>query len=556
MIVAPAKNFMRAICICALAAALSCKSWGKFWEVGTVTISALGGRSTGELWSNTLIGSSTSSVARIEISIAGGAWGIATGTTSWRYAIPFSANLKVGKKYAFSARAVGSDGSVIATQSGDLLRRENHDINGDGYADFIAAAPARNTSTGSIYIYYGAAAPQYAASGAGAPTIITGGGTQRSFGSALALGDINGDGYADLAVGGEQYASGAYNGAVWIYFGGSNGIPSQAALVTAQYVGIAANDYYGGAVAVGDLNGDGYQDVVVGARERVGSTGEIYAYLGSSSGLSLATATVKTGTGSERFGSSLAVVDVNSDGMADVIVGAPTATPTSLAYVFHGIASGFNTTAAATITGEAADRFGDGFATGDFNNDGYVDIAVQARDHNAGLATQGKVYFFPGSAAGFSNFTANSATHLNFSGELAGSTLGRSIRITDANGDGFADLLFSSYLPASIPGKIYFLPGNASGFSSANAATIAQQITGITNGDGLGVCMSVKDINGDGFPDLIAGAYNRNAGAGGGQGTASVILGSRAGFSSPSSAAAAFTLNGEAGGDNFGLVVY
>ena len=68
--------------------------------------------------------------------------------------------------------------------------------------------------------------------------------------------------------------------------------------------------------------------------------------------------------------------------------------------------------------------------------------------------------------------------------------------------------------------------------------------------------MSVKDINSDGLPDIIAGAYNRNAGAGSGQGTASVFLGSSAGFSSQSSAAAAFTLNGEAGGDNFGLLVY
>jgi FG-GAP repeat/FG-GAP-like repeat len=529
---------LRLFCIYAAVVVLSCKSWGKFWEIGTVTISPLGGRNTGELWSNTLIGSSTGSVAHIEISIAGGGWGAATGTTSWRYAIPFSANLKVGKKYVFSVRAVGSDGVVIATQSGNLLRRENHDINGDGYADFVVTAPARASAMGSVYVYYGAATPQYAVAASNAPTVITGGATSRSFGTAIALGDINGDGYADLAVGAEQDNS--YQGAMWIFYGSGGGIPSQAASAT-SYAGIATGDYYGGAVAIGDLNGDGYQDVVVGARERPGPTGEIYAYLGSASGLSVTKATTKTGTGGERLGSSLSISDVNNDGLADVIVGAPTASP-SLAYVFHGIASGFNASAAATITGEAADRFGDGSATGDFNNDGYVDIAVQARDHNAGLATQGKVYFFSGSTAGFTNFTANSSTHLNFSGELSGSTLGRSIRITDANGDGFADLFFSSYLPASTPGKIYFLPGSASGFSSANAAAITQQITGITNGDGLS--------------DIVAGSYNRNAGAGGGQGTASVFLGGSAGFSNQSSAAAAFTLNGEAGADNFGLVVY
>ncbi|MBX3723087.1 MAG: VCBS repeat-containing protein [Turneriella sp.] len=556
MAVRPFGRIWQVLCISMTLAELSCKSWGKFWEVPSVTIAALGGRSTGELWSNTLIGNSTGSVSRVEVSVAGGSWAAASGTSPWRYAIPFSTKLKTGKKYIFSARAVDSDGAVIATQTGDLLRRENHDINGEGYADFVVAAPAKSASTGFVYIYYGAATPQYGASATNAPAIITGGGTQRSFGGALALGDVNGDGYADLVVGGEQYPTNGYSGAMWIFLGSSNGIPSQAANVSAPYVGLASGDYFGGAIAMGDLNGDGYQDVVVGARERPGPTGEIYAYLGSAAGLALTASTTKTGSGSERLGSSLAIIDLNNDGLADIIVGAPTASPTSLTYVFSGIASGFNTGAAATITGEGADRFGDYVTTGDFNNDGFVDIAVQARDHNAGLATQGKVYFFSGSATGYSNFTANSAIHLNFSGELVGSTLGRSMRIADANGDGFADLLFSAYQPASIPGKIYFLPGSKSGFSSANAATITQQITGITNGDGFGVSMSVKDINSDGLPDIIAGAYNRNAGAGSGQGTASVFLGSSAGFSSQSSAAAAFTLNGEAGGDNFGLLVY
>ena len=551
-----AKYLCRIFCLWLAIAGLSCKSWGKFWEIASVSIAALGGRSTGELWSNTLIGNSTGSVDRVEVSVAGGAWLPASGTAPWRYEIPFSAHLKIGKRYTFSARAVDSEGSVVATQSGELLRRENHDINGDGYADFAIAATARNSSTGSVYIYYGAAAPQYATGSSAAATIITGGGTQRAFGTALALGDINGDGYADLAVGGEQYAAGAYSGAMWIFLGSNSGILSQAALAAPQYVGLATGDYYGGAVAIGDLNGDGYQDVVVGARERPGPTGEIYAYLGSASGLLLTVANTKTGTGSERLGSSLAVIDVNNDGLADILVGAPTSANGTV-YIFHGTATGFNTTAAATILGEnAADRFGDGVFPGDFNNDGYVDLAVQARDHNAGLATQGKVYVFSGGASGIGSFTANSSTHLNISGEFAASNFGRRAFMTDANGDGFADLFFSAYLPAALPGKIYSLPGSAGGFTSANAGAITRQITGITNGDGFGVSFGLKDINGDGFADLIGGAYNRNAGAGAGQGAASVFLGSNAIFTSPSAAEANFTLTGEAGGDIFGLVVY
>jgi hypothetical protein len=62
-----------------------------------------------------------------------------------------------------------------------------------------------------------------------------------------------------------------------------------------------------------------------------------------------------------------------------------------------------------------------------------------------------------------------SSTHLNISGEFAASNFGRRAFMTDANGDGFADLFFSAYLPAALPGKIYSLPGSAGGFTSTNA---------------------------------------------------------------------------------------
>ena len=352
-----------------------CKSWGRFWEVGTVTINALGGRGTGELWTNTLIGSATGPVASVEISVAGGGWNTATGTNSWRYAIPFSANLKVGKSYTFSARALGDDGTLLASQTGILLRQQNHDMNGDGYADLVVAARARTSANGSVY-------------------------------------------------------------------------------------------------------------------------------------------------------------------------------------VFHGTASGFNTTAAATIQGEASgDGLGEGVLTGDYNNDGFTDLIVQARDRNAGAgASQGVAYLLPGSTSGFSNFSVNSSTHVNISGELAGSTFGSRAAITDANGDGFRDILLTAYLPASSAGAVYYLPGP--GFSSQNASTITNKISGITTGDAFGIALSLKDLNGDGYPDMIAGAYNRNSGAGAGQGTLSIFFGQGAGFSSQNSAAANLTITGEAAGDNFSWPIH
>lgn len=552
--------FMVLVCV---AAVVSCQSWGRFWETSTAAeapisiITAWGSRSTGELWTNTLIGTTAGNVARVEISIANSSFAAATGTTSWKYSIPFLANLKVGRKYTFVIRAIGASGAVAATKTIDLIKRQNQDINGDGYADFAVAAKARSTSTGSVYIYYGSAAPTLPTSATLAPTIITGGGIQRSFGTSIALGDINGDGFADMAVGGEQYNAGAFNGAMWIYFGSANGFASQAASTVAQYVGIAGNDYYGGALAMGDLNGDGYQDVVVAARERPGPTGELYAYLASGSGLSLSAATTKTGIGSERLGSSVACADINNDGLADVIVGARTSTNGTV-YVFHGTGSGFNTTAAATIQGEASgDGLGEGVFTGDYNNDGYTDVVVQARDRNAGFVAQGVVYLIPGSAAGITgSFSVNSATHVNYSGEVANTNFGTRAVIADANGDGLMDLFLTAYLPAATPGAVYFIPGTSTGFTSQNAAAIARKISGITTGDRFGIALNIKDINNDGYPELISGAYLRDGGGGAGQGVLSIFLGQASGFTSQSSAAANYTISGESGGDNFSWPVH
>ena len=140
-------------------------------------------------------------------------------------------------------------------------------------------------------------------------------------------GDVNGDGYADVIVGADSYDNGQGNeGAAWVYLGSAAGLSATAAWMAE---GNQASAWFGHSVGTaGDVNGDGYADVIVGARwysNGQASEGAAFVYLGSAAGLGAAAAW--TGEGNQEgayFGHSVGTAgDVNGDGYADVIVGAP-----------------------------------------------------------------------------------------------------------------------------------------------------------------------------------------------------------------------------------------
>jgi hypothetical protein len=213
---------------------------------------------------------------------------------------------------------------------------------------------------------------------------------------------VNGDGYTDVIVGSPSY-TGTHSGegSAFLFLGSESGIPSGGpANAHAQ---ISGNDNFaglGGAVAsAGDVNGDGYGDVVVGAPEY--RRGEIFVYHGSPTGIASSTPTTADAViqadpgyafySSSLFGSSVASAgDVNGDGYSDLIVGAPQRDVTALfshegaAYVFLGSASGIASVqsdrAHAVLVGNQS---GSGFGTsvasaGDVNGDGYSDVIVGA----------------------------------------------------------------------------------------------------------------------------------------------------------------------------------
>jgi len=181
----------------------------------------------------------------------------------------------------------------------------------------------------------------------------TGEGTDNRFGhSVSSAGDVNGDGYSDLIVGANHNSN--YSGKAYLYLGGPSG-PSATASWTKS--GEASGSEFGAAVAsAGDVNDDGYSDVVIGAPNYSSGTigGKAYLYLGGPSGLAATPAWTAVGQGANSsFGWAVASAgDVNGDGKADVIIGAfGNATSTGKAYLYLGVASGLSITPSWTKVG-------------------------------------------------------------------------------------------------------------------------------------------------------------------------------------------------------------
>jgi hypothetical protein len=209
--------------------------------------------------------------------------------------------------------------------------------------------------------------------------------------------------------------------------------------------------------AAGDVNGDGYADVVVGADRYKQWTGRTYVYLGSASGLSSTPVFVATGEGgNNHFGYAVDTAgDVNRDGYDDLIVGADCqSNNTGWIYVYAGSINGLSATPVFAMTGEGEDNhFGYSVSTaGDTNGDGYDDVIVGAYHYNDSI---GRVYVYPGNANGLSITPIFSAT-----GEGPASSFGRSVGTAgDVNGKGHADLVIGACGYDDYAGRAYVYLG-------------------------------------------------------------------------------------------------
>jgi FG-GAP-like repeat/FG-GAP repeat len=365
-------------------------------------------------------------------------------------------------------------------------------------------------------------------------------------GDVATAGDVNADGYADVIVGALYYPAHTDKGRAYVYMGGPGGLSATPSLTL---TGENDVNYFGASVATaGDVNGDGYADVIVGAWHYPGSvtmTGRAYIYLGGPSGLSATPALTLTGTDNfEGFGFPVASAgDVNRDGYADVLVGALDANYSGRVYIYMGGPGGLSATPALTLTGENdSDFFADSAAyAGDVNGDGYADVIVGADGY---LSYTGRLYLYLGGPSGLSQTPALSLTSQN-----TGDYFGRSVATAgDVNGDGYADIIVGAPIlndPAR-KGKAYVYLGGPNGLSPTPALTL----TGENAGDVFGSSVATAgNINGDGYSDIIVGASGYSSGSR--TGRAYIYLGGPGGLSPT----AALTLTGENVGDRFGSSV-
>jgi hypothetical protein len=417
-----------------------------------------------------------------------------------------------------STTQCGANLGAVVTRVGD--------VNGDGFDDVVVGAP--NDGQGRIYLYYGSAAgsfrtPDWSFAGtqtSNAPAFI-----KAQLGSEVApIGDVNHDGYADFAVGAPGYDYRAFQtilgplgavyyfhgspaGAVfhglsegdnpgagypralagggdvdgdgaedwllgvgrgsmfypeppWVIFNGSSGAVE---ILTSGEIGYGAP-----AAIVNDVNGDGFDDVLVNSK----NPSSVYLYLGMRDGLN--TRPAATLQGPAGFGISLSSAgDVDQDGFGDVLIGG-----TDAAYLFHGSASGLSATPDQTLSGPGGSGFGATVAlVGDMNGDGRPDLIVGAPGYVLGAQAPGAVYLFLSGPGGPTESPALILTPVTQDGARFGASISSA---GDYDGDGLDDFIVGA------PG---FDSGGAPQSGRADLIRAADFCSGFDpDGDGISAC--------------------------------------------------------------------
>ena len=322
------------------------------------------------------------------------------------------------------------------------------DLNDDGFDDVVVGAPSfdgtAGTNSGAAFVYFGG-------SGAFNPvadaTIVSPQGGANMGASVRGIGDVNNDGVDDLAVGVTRYNPGGRpdQGGAFIYFGGSAFDATVDAVLAIPDLSVNA----GASVAGGrDVNGDGIADVVVGAPGyESGSNfideGAAAVFFGGTGALdTTADAILRSGRAGAAGGASVALGDVNGDGIDDVISGAPlnssVAAGTGAVQVWHGGSGAIDTVADATLLGiQVAEDFGRSVAAlEDINGDGRDELVVGAPRalNNSGL-TAGKVKIYFSQPGGWP-----SAPTLQLESDQTDAAFGTSVATGRFNADAAADV--------------------------------------------------------------------------------------------------------------------
>ncbi len=444
------------------------------------------------------------------------------------------------------------DGIATYDSSGESVSSAAGDVNGDGFADVIVGARYAdsngNVDAGSSYVIFGKSSGFDATLTLSSLNGLNGfrlDGVARNDYSGVSVssaGDVNGDGFDDVIVGALE--TGTSNSS-YVVFGKAAGFSP--ALVLSNLNGsdgFRLND--GASVSsAGDVNGDGFDDVIVGASDAKPNgaySGSSYIVFGKASGFNaiLDLFSLDGNNGFRLDGvvesdfsgwSASSAGDVNGDGFDDVIVGAPYADPngdkSGTGYVVFGKASGFTATLnLSNLDGSTGFQL-DGVAendhtsaavssAGDVNGDGFDDVIVGARYADPNGDNSGSSYVIFGKASGFSATldlsNLNGRNGFRLDGVAKHDFLGETVSgAGDFNGDGFDDLMVTtqSSSPNTSYGGTFIVFGKASGFDAT--VTLSEldsndflTFNGLAPGDGsIGVVSGAGDVNGDGFDDVM-----------------------------------------------------
>ena len=399
-----------------------------------------------------------------------------------------------------------ADGSENIDYFGQVLAAG--DFNGDGAADLAVGVPGQDVDgkldSGAVQILYGTSPQGFVPTGTQLwhqDSLSVAGYAEEAdlFGSALAVGDFDGDGHDDLAVGvfGEDIGAEDSAGAVNVLYGSATGLSAYGNQIWYEghngLDGVAeADDWFGAALAAGDFDGDGRDDLAIGIKSEdaglISDAGRVVVLYGTATGLSAA--------GSQSW----------DDDVHDVV--------------------------------ESKDYFGETLATGDFDGDGYADLAIGAPREDLVLTLDaGRVVILYGSPGGL---TSEGNQGFCLQDYTANDRYAHALAAGDFNGDGFDELAvgipYEDWYALGDIGAVEILYGASGGLYRRSrwddvwSQARAEMVDPAEPGDLFGYALAAGNFDDDNYVDLAVGIPEEDIGTSGNAGAVQILYGSANGI--------------------------